>query len=73
MTFQFDTLLRMARFIRAFDPTIKLVAGGYHASLMARELTADGEELPLDIFWSGLKGKPPFENWLLNWRNQPPI
>ena len=49
MTFQFDTLLRVARFIRAFDPTIKLVAGGYHVSLMARELTADGEELPLDF------------------------
>jgi anaerobic magnesium-protoporphyrin IX monomethyl ester cyclase len=49
MTFQFDTLLRVARFIRAFDPTIKLVAGGYHVSLMARELTADAEELPLDF------------------------
>jgi anaerobic magnesium-protoporphyrin IX monomethyl ester cyclase len=49
MTFQFDTLLRVARFIRAFDPTIKLVAGGYHVSLMARELTVDGEELPLDF------------------------
>lgn len=49
MTFQFDTLLRLARFIRAFDPTIKLVAGGYHVSLMARELTAAAEELPLDF------------------------
>ena len=49
MTFQFDTLLRVARFIRAFDPTIKLVAGGYHVSLMARELTAAAEELPLDF------------------------
>lgn len=49
MTFQFDTLLRVARFIRAFDPSIKLVAGGYHVSLMARELTAAAEELPLDF------------------------
>ncbi len=53
MTFQFDTLLRVARFIRAFDPTIKLVAGGYHVSLMARELTADAEELPLDFLVRG--------------------
>ena len=53
MTFQFDTLLRLARIIRAFDPTIKLVAGGYHVSLMARELTADAEELPLDFLVRG--------------------
>ncbi len=53
MTFQFDSLLRVARFIRAFDPTIKLVAGGYHVSLMARELTADAEELPLDFLVRG--------------------
>lgn len=53
MTFQFDTLLRVARLIRAFDPAIKLVAGGYHVSLMARELTADAEELPLDFLVRG--------------------
>ena len=59
MTFQFDTLLRVARLIRAFDPTIKLVAGGYHVSLMARELTADAEELPLD-FLVRLEGEATF-------------
>jgi len=53
MTFQFDTLLRLARLVRAFDPTIKLVAGGYHVSLMARELAADAEELPLDFLIRG--------------------
>ncbi len=49
MTFQFDTLLRVARFIRRQDPDIKLAAGGYHVSLLARELTADGADLPLDF------------------------
>jgi anaerobic magnesium-protoporphyrin IX monomethyl ester cyclase len=53
MTFQFATLLRVARFIRAFDPTIQLAAGGYHVSLMARELTAEAEELPLDFLVRG--------------------
>jgi len=53
MTFQFDSLLGVSRFIRDFDPTIKLVAGGYHVSLMARELTADVEELPLDFLVRG--------------------
>ena len=53
MTFQFDTLLRVARFIRQFDPAIKLAAGGYHASLMAREITAGPPDLPLDFLIRG--------------------
>jgi anaerobic magnesium-protoporphyrin IX monomethyl ester cyclase len=38
MTFQYNTLLRVARVVRGFDPAIKMVAGGYHPSLMARDL-----------------------------------
>lgn len=53
MTFQFDTLLRVARFIRRTDPSINLVAGGYHASLMAQELCEAGEDLPLDFLVRG--------------------
>jgi anaerobic magnesium-protoporphyrin IX monomethyl ester cyclase len=53
MTFQFDTLVRVARFIRGLDPNIKLVAGGYHASLMAQELGAAGNDLPLDFLVRG--------------------
>lgn len=53
MTFQFDTLLRVARFIREWDPNVKLAAGGYHASLMAREITADTRDLPLDFLIRG--------------------
>jgi len=41
MTFQFDTLLKVARVVRQFDPGIKIVAGGYHPSLMARKLSAE--------------------------------
>ena len=52
MTFQFDTLLRIARFIRETDPSIRLAAGGYHATLMAREL-ADDPDLPLDFLVRG--------------------
>ncbi len=40
MTFQFDTLLKVAGVVRRFDPRLKIVAGGYHPSLMAQELTA---------------------------------
>jgi radical SAM superfamily enzyme YgiQ (UPF0313 family) len=53
MTFQFDTLLRVARFIRNFDPAIKLAAGGYHVSLMSEELTGPGADLPLDFLIRG--------------------
>ena len=41
MTFQFDTLIKVARVVRQFDPDIKIVAGGYHPSLMARKLSAE--------------------------------
>jgi anaerobic magnesium-protoporphyrin IX monomethyl ester cyclase len=60
MTFQFDTLLRVARFIRSFDPAIKIAAGGYHASLMATELTEAAEELPLDFLIRG-EGEATFQ------------
>ncbi len=54
MTFQFGTLLRIARFLRTLDPAIKLAAGGYHATLMAQELTAAGAApLPLDFLVRG--------------------
>jgi len=53
MTFQFDTLLRIARFIKGRNPGIKLAAGGYHATLMAREITAGNDDLPLDYLIRG--------------------
>jgi radical SAM superfamily enzyme YgiQ (UPF0313 family) len=53
MTFQFDTLLRIARFLRQRDPALKLAAGGYHATLMAREITAQDPDLPLDFLIRG--------------------
>ncbi|MBA7669383.1 hypothetical protein ES703_77513 [subsurface metagenome] len=49
MSFQFATLLRVARFIRTWDSSIKLVAGGYHPSLMASEIVINGSMLPLDF------------------------
>lgn len=44
MTFQFSTLCRIAQFIKNLNPYIKIVAGGYHVSLMAKE-EAEGEKL----------------------------
>lgn len=53
MTFQFDTLLRVAELVRATAPQAKIAAGGYHVSLMAEELTAGGKVLPLDFIIRG--------------------
>jgi radical SAM superfamily enzyme YgiQ (UPF0313 family) len=53
MTFQFDALLRVARFLRRKDPTLKLAAGGYHVTLMAQELTNPADDLPLDFLIRG--------------------
>ncbi len=40
MSFQFDTLLRVGRYIRSLDQNITIIAGGYHATLMARDESA---------------------------------
>jgi len=53
MTFQFDSLMRIARFIRARHPSIKIVAGGYHVTLLAGELTASPDALPFDYLVRG--------------------
>ena len=60
MTFQFDTLLRVSRFLRSLDPTLKLAAGGYHATLMAQDLTGQADTLPLDFFIRG-EGEVTFQ------------
>jgi radical SAM superfamily enzyme YgiQ (UPF0313 family) len=52
MTFQFDTLLRVARFIRSIDGSILLAAGGYHVTLLFEELGRQND-LPLDFMVRG--------------------
>ncbi len=43
MTFQYNTALKIARFIKAIRPSVKIALGGYHATLMYREI-ADSED-----------------------------
>ncbi len=42
MTWQFDTCVKIARLVRRLLPEVKIVLGGYHATLMAEEI-ADSE------------------------------
>lgn len=53
MTFQFDSLIRIAGYIRKKYPDIKLAAGGYHVSLLAGELTSEQTDIPLDFIIRG--------------------
>jgi len=68
MTFQFDTLLRVARFIRAWDPAIKVVAGGYHVTALAHELAID-PGLPLDFMVRG-EGEATFRELVTELENR---
>jgi len=70
MTFQFDTLVHIAEFIRAWDPSIRLAAGGYHVTLMAEEVTQGGC-LPLD-FLIREEGELTFRNSLPSWKKDRP-
>lgn len=47
MTFQFGSLLQVAKLVKDFDPSIKIVAGGYHATLMNEEI--DQKELSKNL------------------------
>ncbi len=53
MTFQFDTLLRVASHIKSQNPAIQIVIGGYHATLMFREITEETPDLPVDFIVRG--------------------
>ena len=53
MTFQFETLVRVAAFCRERLPAAMIVAGGYHATLLAREIIDEQPDLPLDFMVRG--------------------
>jgi anaerobic magnesium-protoporphyrin IX monomethyl ester cyclase len=53
MTFQYDTMLRIAAFIRRKLPNVKLAAGGYHTTLMYQEIADETPDVPLDFMFRG--------------------
>jgi len=52
-TFQYETLLKIAQFVKELNHNIKVVAGGYHPSLMHEEIGNDGKSFPLDFIVRG--------------------
>lgn len=53
MTFQYDTMTRIAALIRGKLPGVRLVAGGYHVTLMHREITEESPDVPIDFMVRG--------------------
>lgn len=53
MTFQFDTLIKVAKLIKNKYPDIKIIAGGYHVTLLYKKITSENVDLPMDFIVRG--------------------
>ena len=53
MTFQYRTMSRIATLIRGRLPGARLVAGGYHVTLMHREIVDENPAIPIDFMVRG--------------------
>lgn len=53
MTFQYSTALKIAKFIKAVHSHIKIALGGYHATLMYKEITQSKDGAYFDLIFRG--------------------
>lgn len=53
MTWQFGTCLKLARLIKEWLPGVRIVVGGYHATLMYEEIAQMPEAKPIDFLVRG--------------------
>ncbi len=53
MTWQFPTCLAVIRLIKSILPQVKIAIGGYHATLMSREIAASPESDAVDFIIQG--------------------
>lgn len=63
MTFQFNTACRIAEFIKSLHRDIKIVIGGYHATLMYEEIASSDDGKPFDYIIRG-EGEKTFGDML---------
>jgi anaerobic magnesium-protoporphyrin IX monomethyl ester cyclase len=53
MAWQYDTCIRIAHFIKELRPAVKVVIGGYHATLMHEEISSSEEAKWIDYIIRG--------------------
>ncbi len=53
MAWQFDTCMKVAKLVKALLPGVKIVIGGYHATLMSQEIAASPEAALIDFMIRG--------------------
>ena len=53
MAWQFDTCVKIAHLIKTLQPGVKIVVGGYHATLMSQETAASREARWIDFLIRG--------------------
>jgi radical SAM superfamily enzyme YgiQ (UPF0313 family) len=53
MAWQYDTCVKIAHLIKELRPEVKIVIGGYHATLMHEEIAASGEAKWIDFMVRG--------------------
>jgi radical SAM superfamily enzyme YgiQ (UPF0313 family) len=53
MAWQYETCLKLARLIKNILPRVKLVIGGYHATLMSEEIAGSAEATLIDFIIRG--------------------
>ena len=53
MTWQYDTCIRVIRLIKTILPNARIALGGYHATLMADEISASPDALLIDFIVRG--------------------
>ncbi len=58
MTWQYDTCIKITRLIRELLPEVKIVIGGYHATLMFEEIATSHEAKYIDFMIRG-EGEEP--------------
>lgn len=63
MTFQFNTAQKIASFIKNLSSNIKIVIGGYHATLMYEEIASSDDGKPFDYIIRG-EGEKAFAGML---------
>lgn len=53
MTWQYDTCIKLVKLIKQLLPDVKIVIGGYHATLMHEEIAASSEAALIDFMIRG--------------------